>query len=177
MDYFIMHMDPRVSYAVKPTSVFGPLNLYMLTCEQIQKISITKVYNVNENSYNQYPDYLEETGLLVSEKLKQIMGKYQRNVIFKTVILIEKKKNRQEIYYFIAPPQIQCISPKSTYDRPEHVEKFVLDEEKVGDARIFCASNYGRRIFVRLDVAESILRRKPFGISFEKVTVDNKEDI
>ena len=92
MDYFIMHQDARVTNAAKllPTS----LDLYTLTREQINAIPSTRILHVRENRYNEYPDYLEREGMLVSEKLKQIMSKYQQNAIFKTIVLIEKTKNR-----------------------------------------------------------------------------------
>ena len=167
MDYFIMRQDPRMTGVAK--FITGSLELRTLTREQIQDISTTKTIFVKEDSYNQYPDYFEEAGMLISEKLKRIIGKYQGNTVFKTIVLIEKEKNRQEIYYLALPPQIKCASLKTIYDKQGNVKEFVLDEEKVGHARVFCADNYGKRIFVRLDVAESILRRSPYGVSFEKV--------
>jgi hypothetical protein len=166
MDFFFMRMDPRVTGAAKLAA--GSPNLRAYTREQIQEISKTMILYVGENQDNQYPDIMEETGILVSEKLKRIMSKYQRDAIFKTVVLMDKKTNRQAIYYLMSPPQIECASDKTVYDRRGHIEEFVLDEEKVGHARIFCAQNYRDRVFVRLDVAESILRRVPYGVSFEK---------
>ena len=170
MDYFIIHQDERVTDVVK--LIPGSLNLRTLTREQLQDISTTIIRRVKENSRNQYPDYLEEEGMLISEKLKKIMSKYQSNAVFKTIVLIEKNIHRQEIYYILSPPQIECTSSRAVYDKQGYMKEFVLDEEKVGHARIFCAEGYGNRIFVRLDVAESILRRMPYGVAFEKVTVE-----
>ena len=175
MEYFIMNQDPRVSNVAKPVS--GSLNLKALTREQIQDIAITKTLYVKEDRFNQYPDFMEETGMLVSKKLMKIMSKYQRNVIFKTVVVIEKNTNHQEVYYLMSVPEIDCASDKTVYDEQAQVVEFILDEDKVGHTRIFCASNYGKRVFVRLDVAESILRRNPYGVSFEEVTVEGKEGI
>ena len=170
MDYFMMYQDVRVSNVAE--LIPGSLKLHTLTREQIKNISITKTLYVKDRNNNEYPDYLESEGMLVSEKLKRIMSKYQRDAIFKTVVLIEKKTNRQEIYYLISPPIIECASEETVYDRRGSIVEFVLDKEKVGYTRIFCVRNYGNRIFVRLDVAESILRREPYGVSFVKVNVE-----
>ena len=146
--------------------------LHKLTRSQIDNISLTKILYVKERAYNsEYSDYLE-TYMLVSEKLKRIMSKYQSNAIFKTVVLIERKINRQEIYYLISAPLIQCASDQTVYNKQGQVKEFVLDEEKVGHARIFKADNYENHVLVRLDVAESILRRDSYGVSFDRVTID-----
>ena len=175
MDYFIMHQDERVKNVAELEP--GSQRLSALNRQQIDEISMTKILYVKESGYNEYPDYIEAGGRLVSEKLKRIMSKYQRDVIFKTAMLIEKNINRQEIYYLISPPQIECAAAETVYDRQGNVERFVLDEHKVGHTRIFCAVNYGNHIFVRLDVAESILRRDSYGVSFEKVNVSPKEGV
>lgn len=168
MDYFIMHQDNRVTGAAQllPSS----LNVKAMTRRQIIEISRTRILYVREGGANRYPDYLEESGMLISEKLKRIMSKYQRDAVFKTAVLIERETNHQEIYYIAAPPMIDCASDRTIYDKAGEIKKFVLDEDKAGHTRIFCAEGYDNRIIVRLDVAESILRRDPYGVSFEKVS-------
>jgi len=168
MDYFIIHQDERIILDIakpKPESLY----LQVLTREEMQAIPRTIAINLQESGQNQYIDYIEKPIKLVSEKLKQIMSKYQSDIIFKTAVLLEKKKNRQEIYYLLSVPQIDCASTETVYDMYGNVREFVLDEKKTGQSRIFSVSGYGTRIIVRLDVAESILRRSSYGIVFEKV--------
>jgi len=175
MDYFIMCQDSRLYNVAKPA--LGSLDFRKLTREQINDISVTQILYISESKHNEYPDYIEGAGMLVSEKLMRIMGKYQSDAIFKTIVLIEKKTNRQEIYYLISPPEIDCMSAETVCDRQGRVKKFVLDEDKVGYARIFHAVNYREKIIVRLDAAESILRRDPYGIWFERVTTAEREGV
>lgn len=54
------------------------------------------------------------------------------------------------------------------------MQNFVLDVEKVGRRAIFLAKDFNRRLIVRLDVAESILRREANGIWFEPVKVSGR---
>jgi hypothetical protein len=145
------------------------LDLRAVSREEVGNISMTKILYVKESPHNQYPDFLEDIGLMVSEKLKQIMCKYQQDVIFKTFALIEKEANNHNLYYLMSPPQIKCTSAMTVYDKQGQIEKFVLDTAKVGSTRIFCSDDYKNKVFVRLDVAESILRRNPYGVSFLKV--------
>jgi len=167
-----MRQDARASNAVKilPDSI----NPRSLKREQVESISQTIILHVAERDNNAYPDYLETEGMLISEKLKKIMVKYQPDAIFRTIVLIERKINRQEAYYLISPPVIECASSETAYDMQGNVKEFVLDEVKAGSARVFCDSKCGSKIFVRLDVAESIMRREPYGVLFERVVTGNR---
>ena len=173
MDYFIMRQDERLTNVVKmilPDFLGGG----HLTSEQEQELPSTMVIFAKENQNNAYPDYIESPVMLISEKLKRMFSKYQEDIIFKTAVLVEKEINRQEVYYLISVPKIACVSETSVFDRQDHVQELVLDTKKVGNARIFCAADYENKMIVRLDVAESILRRDSEGIWFEKVNIDRK---
>lgn len=66
------------------------------------------------------------------------------------------------------PPSLECADKgKTTYDNAGNILEFVLDAESVGRNRIFRVSELKNQIAVRLDVAESILRRDATGIWFE----------
>ena len=168
MDYFVMRQDPRVRNVAKPEGA-RVNELRHLTRAEIDAISIPPNLYVKNSKKAEYTDYIEEPVMLLSEKLKKIMSKYQKDAIFKAAILMGKDTSRQETYYLISAPGIRCASEGTTYDTRGNVKDLVIDKEKVVPARIFFTEGYERRIIVRLDVAESILRRDPNGIWFEKV--------
>jgi len=177
MEYFMMRQDPRVHNVAEPTGAIVS-KLRHITREEMDAISIPPNMYVKKGSTIEYPDYIESPIMLVSEKLKRIMSKYQKDAIFKAAILMEKDINRQETYYMISAPRIECASDESTYDTHGRIKELVLDQEKVGHARIFFAIGCEQRVFVRLDVAESILRRDSNGVWFERMKVDiNQGDI
>ena len=135
----------------------------------------TKLY-VKKKGRIEYPDFIENPVMLLSEKLKGIMSKYQKDAVFEAVMLIEKETRRQETYYMISAPRIECASDETTYDSRGNIKELILDQEKVGHFRIFFACGNERQILVRLDVAESILRRDPYGVWFERIKVRSKGD-
>lgn len=51
------------------------------------------------------------------------------------------------------------------------MQEFVLDVEKTEGRKIFMAKDFNREVVVRLDIAESILRREANGIWFEPVKI------
>lgn len=172
MDYFIMRQENGTVGLVQPVKGFS--SLLNPATEQKNEDLKTTVVIFKDSDSSEFPDYIEQYKL-VSEKLKRIMSKYENDAVFKTVVLIEESTNRQKIYYHLALPQIQCTSVQSVYTKLGNMKEFVLDEEKVGSTRIFCAENYKDRVFVRLDVAESILRRDSYGVLFERVATGNRE--
>jgi len=175
MDYFIMRQDHRILY-MPQLMLPKSLQLDNITREQIESFQKTDIIYVKENQDNEYPGYIEKSIKLISNRIMRIMSKYQQNIIFKPVILIEKENNRQVEYHFMVPPEIECGEETSIRDAVGNVKEFILDEKKVGSFRIFLARDYGNNLLVRLDVAESILRREVYGVSFEKVNMTRKGD-
>ena len=174
MEYFTMNQDPRLLKVIKPVGTDVD-KLTGLTHEEICGASEAIILYVKGSEQKEYVDYIEFPIKLISKKLKTIMSKYQKDAVFITVVFIEKETSRQETYYLISAPKISCASEETVYDKNGNVLKFVLDQGKVGPARIFCASENENQLIVRLDVAESILRREPDGIWLERVRTVTKE--
>jgi len=170
-----MSLDSRLTHYV-PKPVSEPPDLRQQVSKQSSGIPTTKIIFVDESRKNAYPDILEEPVLLVSEKMKRILGMYrQPGAVFETVILIERKKNQQHAYYQVFAPEIQCRVDMPDNSKGNKAEGLVLDEIKIGYARIFYVNYYGKRLIVRLDVAESILRRDSFGVRFNRVITVGKD--
>lgn len=173
MDYFIMKTDKRLC-RLPQMQMPKELSLTEITKEKISKLTSASVVYVKKN-YGlgiEYPDYLERPIPLIADKLKKILQKYQREVLFYRVMLIEKEAGLQMPYFLMMPPEIICADSKKTqYDAGGNVQNFVLDLEKAEKYKIFLAKDYKQQIIVRLDVAESILRRNVNGIWFEPVKI------
>ena len=176
MDYFIMSMDSRLSYYAPKLLKESP-DISYLVRERSVHFTNTRVVYVDDSRQVEYPDFLDGEVKLVSEKLMRVLGMYQRDAIFNTVQLIERKNNRHETYYQIEVPEIQCRLSIPNQDIRNRAEDLVIDQEIVGFARVFIVSFYGKRLVVRLDVAESILRRDSYAVCFNRVSVVTKEEI
>ncbi len=150
MDYFIMQTDSRLRRL--PQLRIPKELLNMGDTEQIKSKEAVPVIYVKGNTglSIEYPDYIERPIPLIAEKLHKILKKYQQDTAFYQVVLIEKDTGKQKVYYMMLPPIIACTDkPKTVYNR------------------IFRVQELKNQIVVRLDVAESILRRDANGIWFE----------
>jgi len=131
------------------------------------------------NKYNgvniEYADYLEKPFPLIADKFQKVLQKYQKDIEFWRVMLVEQETGQQRPYCLMHIPKITCADKEeSRYDARGDIEEFVLDAEKAESRRIFLAEDYNGQLLVRLDVAESILRREANGIWFEPVKISER---
>lgn len=171
MDYFRMKTDKRLCKLpqMQIPKELSPIGMTKEKLEKITKPSIVYVKG-NHGLSIEYADYLEKPIPLIAEKFQRILQKYQQDMLFHRVTLIEKETGKQKPYYFMMPPKITCADQEeSRYDAVGNVQDFVLNIKKAGNRKIFLAEDYDSQLLVRLDVAESILRREADGIWFEPV--------
>jgi hypothetical protein len=107
--------------------------------------------------------------MLIAKDLKPILSLYQKNLEFRPIVLVEQDEEKQVVYYLTEAPMLDCASSESALSKTGEIQQLVINKEKVGNCRIFEAAGFAGRLIVRLDVAESILRRNPYGIAFEKL--------
>ena len=177
MIYFTIHQDKRILNA--PEVAFTKKDMEELkafpTKEQVFQPKIIYVKSTLTNRID-YPDFIDAPILLVSEKLKSLVSNYQKNIWMRTIVLINEQDHQQQIYYAIYPPKLPYISKQSVFNQGQQLEKFILDETKVGYNRIFIAEGMERYLIIRLDVAESVLRRNVNGIIFKEIKNEDKRD-
>lgn len=154
MEYFIMQQDKRLTHLPMiriPDEISdreqhkdkaSPLTLY------IECFGLTY----------QYPDYLLRPFPMIGERIQSVMEKYQRDISFRPVILMDKKTDIQHHYYRITVPEMDVVTAAEF-------------DSRVKDAKIFQVKQLKGKLIVCLDAAESILRREPEGIWFTPVKV------
>ncbi len=168
MEYFIMRTDSRLRRLPQLQVSKEILNLSDAGQMNNKKAASVIYVTGNKGLSVEYPDYIAGPIPLIAEKLHKILKKYQQDAIFHQVVLIEKDRGTQKVYYVMLPPILECADKsKTVYDKALNVLDFVLDTECVGRNRIFRVLELKNQIVVRLDVAESILRRDTSGIWFE----------
>ncbi len=171
MDYFLLKTDNRC-HNLPQLQLPKELSPTRITKERMQKLGTASMVYVKGNTGMdiEYPDYFDKPLPLIADKFQRILQKYQPNMILHRVMLIEKESGVQKAYHLLMPPEIACAHEQAAgMEVAGNIQDFVLDVEKVGTQKIFLAKDYGRQLLVRLDVAESILRREPNGIWFEPV--------
>ena len=174
MDYFLLKQDKRYSNTPQIIDLFKNINTKDLNLLKADNIEDNNCFYVKSNDNIDYLDVLETPIFLVSKELKKILEKYNRNMIFKMFALIDYEKKEQNFYYLPIFEEIEALSEKSEFNLNKTiVKKIILDEKKIKNKKIFKIKESDKTlIVVRLDAAESLLRRDFNGIILEKLEVE-----
>ncbi|MFF2484380.1 imm11 family protein [Paenibacillus sp. NPDC058071] len=161
MDYFILKQDER--YANTPTllEVRQKIDSRNVNRFQAGNIPDTVVFQVAADAESQFLDILDRQLFLVSDKLKRVIEMYAPGTLFKMIPLIDARNRKQQIYYMPIFEEVEALGPSSELNLDRSViKKLVLRREKVQGKKIFALQEGEQTIvIVRLDVAESIMRR------------------
>lgn len=176
MDYFLLKQDKRYSYVPRISDWFSKINVRHLNLTDADKIKDGIVLYVDSNSNNNYLDVLDNQLFLISEEMKKILEKYDTNIIFKMAVLTDFKNSKQVIYYLPIFEEIEALSEEAEMNLNKTVvKKLLLNEEKIKNKKVFKLKESSKTmVIVRLDVAESILRRDFNGVELEKVEIRTK---
>lgn len=174
MEYFLMQQDKRYSHPPFILDVFNNIDKRHICKERFMNISPITVLYVKPDAENQYLDVLDRQMFLVSEEVKKLLEKYEPYLKFKIIALIDKENSKTTQYYLPILDKIDCLSEKSQLNLDRSVvKKIVLKEDNIGDKSIFKLDGVSTTyVIVRLDLAESILRRDFIGIKLTRVEVE-----
>ncbi|MED0679991.1 serine protease [Aneurinibacillus thermoaerophilus] len=171
MNYFIIFQDERVFDAVEPVGISRVLRKEMLTEEHIDDIEELHLqFPIKEKTKNEYVDFIQKPIPLLSDKLKQIIEKYAPGLYVKPVVLVDRKRMRQALYWMMIPPCIDCLSERSEFHKDGTIKRLVIDETRAAFTPLFQIEGIMEKyIVINLAVAESLLRRDFTGIRLAKV--------
>lgn len=144
-----------------------------LNKEEHYKIKNRLLITIEPQNKTIFTDVCMTPSLMVTNKLKEVIDLYMPKTIYKEVILLDQRNSEAETYYLPILPQVECLSIESEL-LPNNlgVKKIVLNLEKVKGYSLFRIANLINDYFiVRLDMAESILRRGAVGVYLEEVIV------
>ena len=171
MDYFLLKQDYRYTNTPQIINFFQSINSRDLNPLRADNIEDNNSFFVKSSKNNQFIDIIDNPIFLVCEQMRNIMAKYNRNIIFKRAALIDYENKNQKIYNIPIWEEINALHEDSEI-KFNVVKKIVLDKEKVKDHKIFKIKESDKTLVViRLDVAESLLRREFEGISLERLEI------
>ena len=86
------------------------------------------------------------------------------------VLLTDQKERQQHTYWVFELECMECLADNTVYYPDGTFKKILLDKEKIGEKAVFRVDGVIQKpVIIRVDVAESILRRNMLGIKLECV--------
>lgn len=174
MDYFLLRQDDRYKKTPTIIDLHKKLDKRKINIKSAHELEDTIVFYIKPDKDNCFLDVLDSQLYLVSDRLKKLIAKYQPDIEFKTIALIDIENKKQKNYYLPIFEEIEALSEKSEYNIDKSViKKLVLDSNRVKTKRIFKIKEGQKTLIVaRLDFAESILRRDFDGIYLKKIQTE-----
>lgn len=127
-------------------------------------IAQTNTIEVESDSETIFPDMLTYPFRMVSEEFRKVISLYESDLLFKQVLLLEKKNKKSHIYYIPILEEVDCLHEDSIHV-PGTLKKAVIDQRRAGRYNIFLVRKTSDSYIVgNLDFVESLLRRGVLGI-------------
>lgn len=167
MEYFIIKQDKRYTNPPTINDLHSLLRRKELNRKDEHKIPQRNIVYANSDNYLDFLDILDDQLFLVTDKVKKVISLYEPSAIFKTFCILNNRKNEYGLYYAPILPEIDCITEARGIGCKKNI---ALDREKIGLHCFFRALGSDKETtVVRLDVAESLLRRDVRGMKLEKI--------
>ncbi|GAB1532525.1 MULTISPECIES: hypothetical protein [Brevibacillus] len=174
MDYFLMKQDERYTDVPMLLDVRKKIDTRDIHRERSHKIADPLIFQIKSDAESSFLDILEYPLFLLSDKLKRLVEAYEPDTLFKLTPLIDLSRHLQKNYYLPIFDEVEVVSAHSEFHRGNsQIKNLVLKEENMHGKKILRIKESEKPlIVVRLDVAESILRRDLTGIRLERVPVE-----
>ena len=172
MRYFELRQGKNVRNPIKLQWAQKNLYKYNPTKEEFDAFPKAKVGYYDYSDMVEIPDVLESDTLFVGEEVKHVLSMYDETIEFKGVQIYPFGMEEDIVpsYWTFYPREAACLHSSAKILPNGELEELILDSKKIPKADVFKVSGISvYRVIVTLPVAESLLRRKPFGISLREV--------
>lgn len=169
MRYFILKQDKEYTDAPNIVNWFGKIDTNNMKPGRYGNLKAIYSLQIRENSSIYHIDMITEPFLAVSEMMEFCIKKYEPNIGYSRLYLLERKSGTVEEYFIPYLTEEDCLASSSIINMNKTViEKAVIDLKKVNPNKyIFIIGNLNTRYVVaREEFVESILRRGARGIHF-----------
>ncbi|RKJ49537.1 hypothetical protein D7X25_19545 [bacterium 1XD42-8] len=177
MKYFLIGTDERNKnpYNVNKNRA---IDIRLLTRKTAHQIPFWNVVKMDFPREGFFPDIISSPCTFLDKICMEVVSMYEPDIPFKVVKIMDKKEGVNRTYFLPILEEVDCMSDKTQFHvMGKRVIHLVLNKEKIGQKAVFKVKGWDARgMVVRLDVAESIIRRKARGIMLEEIELEEKKE-
>lgn len=172
MRYFLLEQDKGYTDIPMPLGWFDILAPGK-AMESLKRLPRRTIFQIRTGEEPIFLDFLTDPVVMVSEKAKECIEMFEPNIPFKEIILLDREKRITRGYFVPFFTELDCLAGESEYTNWKYdLKRAVLDGDKLKDKAIFTVKGPQKlNIVIRLDVAESLLRRSVKGLMLKEVEV------
>lgn len=167
MDYFWIKQDRRYLNTPTMEGFYQKFRRKDFTSETADKIPERNIMYCDAKEKQEFPDVFDQQVFMVSEPVKHVFQMYEKDITYKFFCLLNNITGDYFVYYAPIIPCIHCI----THIKPDK-SNITIDLQATNNTGIFRAECSDKEIIiVRLDVAESLMRRNLNGFDLKRVVL------
>lgn len=180
MEYFELFQSAKVENPVRITGLdSGRYRRACGTCDgaecaEFEALDDMKAAFFSGQQTEEICDLLTDPVFLISDRLKTVLEIYDRDIRFKAVQLLPEAEESGLYPLYWAPlfARADCLHREAVVLDNGMVSKLVLDGEEIEDRHVFRVGGILEyKVVISLPVAESILRRRLYGIGIRRAEV------
>jgi len=165
MTYFVLEVHPAYS----PPQIknwFGVLDQKSLKQKNRTLLPKHAAFRMENHMHTVYTDIILNPCFLVSKGVMEVIRLYEPRLRFESLILLNQEKKIIRTYHLPKLEELDVLTANSRFNRDKSVLYHAeIDATKTKKKAIFQVANIGHPcILIRLDLVESLLRRKAVGI-------------
>ncbi len=179
MEYFILAQDRRVTALEIPAGLIKAVPPRIVRTKRDKKPAEVMSFPVHNKPDSEYPAVIDRpVFILANTAVKEIFSKYDRDILFTPVMFNDIKNQEQHLYWLMNVKAADCLAAETVFYPNHTLCKLVLDESKIIQKPIFKIGGVLEEyLAIRLDVAESLLRRDTiYGITLKPILTNHKEE-
>lgn len=173
MKFYLLGTDPSYTNYPAIKKWFGQIDARDFNLHNANKIPNRQVLMIQESEITVFTSIIDRPFPLISAEVKEVFDMYEPHIIYKEMVLLDQKYERAEVYYLPILEEIDCLNEKSEYNLDKSIiKKGIIDYERTEGRALFRLKGFDHYYLVgRLDLVESILKRKVKGIGLEELEV------
>ena len=172
MDYFRISQDKRYLH----TPVITNLNEIILRRADTSIDNASKIPNINvgfarPEDHIDFIDVLDTQMFMVLDRVKDVFRMYEPGMAFKAVCILNNKTGAYGNYHIPVLPEIDCLSSESEVSTDKSNRKRLLLKREIPNEHVIFKVKglLTDVVVIRLDVAESLLRRKIMKYNLDRI--------
>lgn len=174
MDYFELYQSEKVENAIHIINLDSSQYTYSMKEEDFHALDKLKVAYYSGRDVEELCDILKEPTFLISNDIKRLFELYDSDIEYKGVQLFSTAdENPTHPLYWVGKfEMLDCLHKNTKKYGNGMLQELVLDKDKIIGKSIFRVGGLLEyKLIIALPVAESLLRRRFYGIGLRRVKV------
>lgn len=174
MEYFILTQDRRINVPKLPAELIKAVPKLIVSTSKVRNLTDAMAFPIQNNQDGEYPAVIDQEVYLVNTQVKDVLGHYDWKLASSPTMFNDMHKGQQHLYWVLDIKTVDCLADETIFNPNRTLRKLVLNERKVIHIPMFKIGGILEEyVAVRLDVAESLLRRDIYGIELKPILTNN----